>query len=153
MKLEPLPLSLNTHVFIVQEHIVKKRYVTCLLVCVFTPVRQFPLIQFNPVGKPYLNTVNLYTIKPQTLGWDSFRHELLFEFTFANSRGGFLSKMDAAKIEIDNSKTMSKTTVQNFQSGYVIKCQLIFRTKANCIIFCLEKNLMSFFSRMTFANF
>ena len=48
--------------------------------------------------------------------WASFRDGLLFEISFANSRaGGLLFEMNAANIEIDNYKTIRKTTEDIFQ--------------------------------------
>ena len=44
-------------------------------------------------------------------GWACFRDVLLS----ANSRGGFLFKMNAANTEIGDYKTMTKTTAQIFQ--------------------------------------
>ena len=45
----------------------------------------------------------------------SFLDGLLLEIIFSNSRGGLLFKMNAASSEIDNYKTISKTTIQIFQ--------------------------------------
>ena len=39
-----------------------------------------------------------------------FGDGLLFEISLANSRGGFLFTMNAANTEIDDYKTLSKTT-------------------------------------------
>ena len=46
----------------------------------------------------------------EAFGWASFRDGLLFDFTFANSRGGLVFKMNVVNNEIDDYKTMSKTT-------------------------------------------
>ena len=42
--------------------------------------------------------------------------------TFANSRGGLLFKIDAANIELNDYKTMIRTTAQVFQPRNMLKC-------------------------------
>ena len=78
------------------------------------------------------------------LRWASFRLRpldgFLFEITFANSRGWLLFKMNTANIELDDYKTMSKTTTQIFQPRKMLKCQLILKKNTNLIIYCLNSH-------------
>ena len=88
----------------------------------------------------------------KALGWASFfirpLDGLLFkEVTFANSRG-WLSKMNAASIEIsDDYKTMRETTTQTFQPQNMLQCQIILKKNTILIIYCFEKKPVGFFSR------
>ena len=74
----------------------------------------------------------------KTLGWASFLVWLLFDFAFANSRGGLLFKMIAVNIEIDDYKTKRRTTAQGFRTRNMLRCQIILNTNTNLIIYYLN---------------